>query len=306
MAEIKTDIAIELDLDQLQARPPDRAAAYELFRELEFANLSSEFADAAKVSVSSVELRYSIIKDKHALESLVAQLWQAENIGIALANSSAPGAGQQQSPRDEHGARGIALSAAAGTSAFVDLENFADGPDAAINSLKELMSNGLLEKSVHDLKRATALLTPLGIELGGLADDTLIAAYILDPTRSKYELRDLAHETLNLESGGPPYEGWNEAAWQAAEVADLTAQVAPVLRARIDEKDLDNIYREIELPLAPLLYRMERAGIRCGHGSAGRAFTSSRRRAGKTHEQYLPTRGPGIQYQFSQTGGRVF
>lgn len=262
LAEIKTDIDIELDLEQLQARPPDRAAAYELFRELEFANLTSEFADAAKVTVSTVERRYSIIKDQRALDSLVEQLWQAESIGIALTNSAAPGAGQQQSLRDEHGARGIAVSSEAGKSAFIDLENFTDGRDAAINSLKELLTNGLLEKSVHDLKRATALLTPLGIELGGLSDDTLIAAYILDPTRSKYELRDLAHETANLESGGPPYEGWNETAWHAAEVADLTAQVAPILRARIDEKDLSSIYREIELPLAPLLYRIERAGIR--------------------------------------------
>lgn len=261
LAEIKIDINIELDLEQLQARPPDRAAAYELFRELEFANLTSEFADAAKAIVSTVERRYSIIKDKRALDSLVEQLWQAENIGIALTNSSEPGAGQQQSLRDDHGARGIALSAEPGKSAFIDLENFIGGRDTAINSLKEMLTNGLLEKSVHDLKRTTALLAPLGIELGGLSDDTLIAAYLLDPTRSKYELRDLAHETANLESGGPPYEGWSEAAWQAAEVADLTAQVAPVLRARIDEKDLNSIYREIELPLAPLLYRMERAGI---------------------------------------------
>src|SRR5437867_7849594 len=47
LAQIKTDIEIELDLDQLQVRPPDRAGAYELFRELEFQNLSNEFANAA-------------------------------------------------------------------------------------------------------------------------------------------------------------------------------------------------------------------------------------------------------------------
>ena len=102
-----------------------------------------------------------------------------------LANSSPSGAGQQQSTRDEHGARGIAFSTVAGKSAFVDLENFAGGKAAAIGSLRELLGNGLLEKSVHDLKRAVALLTPLDVELAGVADDTLIAAYILDPTRSK-------------------------------------------------------------------------------------------------------------------------
>src|SRR5882762_931150 len=85
---------------------------------------------------------------------------------------------------------------------------------------------------------------------------------VLFRSRSKYELNDLARETVGMESGGPPYEGWSESAWRGVEVADLTAQVARVLRKRIDEKDLGGIYREIELPLAPMLYRMERAGIR--------------------------------------------
>ena len=262
LAEIKTDIAIELDLDQLQTRPPDRAAAFELFRELEFANLTNEFADAARVSVSAAKREYRIVSNQRELNALMEKLWQAESIAIALSNSTAPGAGQQLSLRDEVGAHGIAVSAAPGTSGFIDLENFAEGRDAAINPLKELFGNGLLEKSVHDLKRATALLAPLGMQLESVADDTLIAAYVLDPSRSKYELRDLAHETANLESGGPPNEGWSETAWLTAEVADLTGQVAPVLHQRIAEKDLSGIYREIELPLAPLLYRMERAGMR--------------------------------------------
>src|SRR5205085_10737520 len=63
LAEIKTDISIDLDLDALQAKPPDRAAAYELFRELEFANLTNEFADA-KATVSAAERHYSIIKNR--------------------------------------------------------------------------------------------------------------------------------------------------------------------------------------------------------------------------------------------------
>jgi len=50
------------------------------------------------------------------------------------------------------------------------------------------------------------VLTPLGVELGGVSDDTLIAAYVIDPTRSKYELNDLARETVGAEGGGPPYE----------------------------------------------------------------------------------------------------
>src|SRR5438270_12737449 len=89
LAQIKTDIDIELDLDQLLARPPDRAAAYELFRELEFTNLTNEFADA-KATVSATERHYSIVRNKRDLDRLIEKLWQAENIGIALSNSLRP------------------------------------------------------------------------------------------------------------------------------------------------------------------------------------------------------------------------
>jgi DNA polymerase-1 len=263
LAQIRTDVEVRLDLDQLERRPPDRAAAYELFRELEFTNLTNEFADGAVAAARVTSKRnYSLVRNQAELDALVRKLWQTESIGIALTNSSEPGAGQQYSTRDEHGARGIAFSSSAGNSAFVDLDGFVEGRQVAIDGIRELLSNGLLEKTVHDLKRATALLAPLGIELAGVADDTLLAAYVLDPTRSKYELADLSRETVGMESGGPPYEGWSESAWRAVEVADLSGQVAGVLRQRIDEKDLGKIYREIELPLAPMLYRIERAGIR--------------------------------------------
>jgi DNA polymerase-1 len=233
LAQIKTDIDIELDLAKLQIEPPDRAAAYELFKELEFNSLVSEFADGAPVAARiTAERNYSLVRNQRELDHAI------------------------------QGARGIAFAPREGEFAFIDLDKFAEGKDAALSTLREMFSNGLLEKSVHDLKRATSLLMPLDIELAGIADDTLLAAYVLDPTRSKYELIDLASETVGAEGGGPPYEGWDEIAWQTAESADFTMQVARVLRQRIDEKDLAGIYREIELPLAPLLYRIERAGIR--------------------------------------------
>jgi len=263
LAQIKTDLEVELDLETLEAKPPDRGAAYELFRELEFANLTQEFADGAVASARvTAAPEYKQIRTRSELDDLIKQLWEAETIGFAVSNSTPAGAGQQQSTRDDHAARGIAFSTAAGKSAFVDLDNFDEGKEAAIPPLRELFANGLLEKSVHDYKRGTALLAPLRVDLAGVADDTLLAAYVIDPTRSRYDLVDLARDAVGVEGGGPPHDGWSETAWQAVEVADLTAQVAAVMRQRIDEKDLGSIYRDIELPLAPLLYRMERAGMR--------------------------------------------
>src|SRR5438105_7918660 len=79
LAEIKTDTDIELDLAELQTHPPDRAAAYELFKELEFTNLTNEFADA-KVTVSATERHYLIIKNQRELDRLIEKLWQDEKL----------------------------------------------------------------------------------------------------------------------------------------------------------------------------------------------------------------------------------
>jgi DNA polymerase-1 len=271
LATIRTDVNIHLDLDKLRSRPPDRAAAYQLFRELEFQNLTREFSDAATAAAAAqggatASRRYRIIRKRAELDSLVRGLWEASHWGFAVADSTPPGAGQQAAAKDSGQATGIAISTAAGASAFVDLLNFEEGAEAATGPLRDVLSNGLLEKSVHDLKRAVSLLAPLGIEPEGVTDDTLLAAYLLDPIRSKYELADLAREAVNAETAGDASEGWTESQWRAAEAADLTAQTADVLHGRILEQNLEMIYNEIELPLAPLLYRMERAGLRVDTG----------------------------------------
>lgn len=265
LARIKTDLDVELDLDQIKSRPPDRLAAYELFRELEFANLTREFADAAAqvapARVSDVT-NYSLIRTQSELDNLIKGLWNAESLGFAVADATAAGPGELECVTDYDAARGVAISGRAGSSAYIDLENFSEGRETALSSLREVLSNGLIEKSVHDLKRAIALLAKLNITLEGVKDDTFLAAYLLDPNRSKYELSDLAREAIGIESANGSPGGWKPEQWQTAVAADITARTAKVLRQRILEKKLETIYSEVELPLAPLLYQMERSGLK--------------------------------------------
>ncbi|MDQ2974825.1 MAG: DNA polymerase I [Acidobacteriota bacterium] len=271
LARIRLDLDVELDLDQIKARPPDRAAAYELFKELEFSALTREFADAATTAPAQgdVTLNYQIIDSRAALDRLVKSLWDAESVGIAVADSTPVGSGEQQCAIDYEPAEGIAFSIAAGSSALVDFAKFAEGRDAAIASIREILSNGLLEKSVHDLKRAVGLLQKLDITLEGVKDDTFLAAYLIDPNRSKYELSDLAREAVGVELLKKPANGWTDSQWQTAVAADLTARTAKVLRQRILEKKLETIYSEMELPLAPLLFRMESAGLKVDRATLG-------------------------------------
>ncbi len=263
LARIKIDLDVELNLDEIKSRPPDRAAAYELFRELEFSNLTREFADA-KVApdASTSQLNYRVVRNRAELDDLIKGLWDAESLGIAVADAAPAGNGEQQCSFDYEAAAGIAISTEAGTSAYVDLEEFVEGRQAAVDSLRVVLTNGLIEKSVHDLKRAVGLLAKLNVTLEGVKDDTFLAAYLLDPNRSKYELSDLAREAVGVDGLDETPSGWTEPHWLTAAAADLTARSAKVLRQRILESKLETIYSEVELPLAPLLYQMERAGLK--------------------------------------------
>ena len=265
LATIRTDVNIDLDLDNLRSRSPDRAAAYRLFRELEFQSLTREFSDAATAAVvesPAAPHRYRIIRKRSELDTFVRALWDVDHWGFAVSDSSPVGEGEQAPTSEAKSPAGIAIATAPGAAAFIDLENFEEGTEAAIGPLRDVLSNGLLSKSVHDVKRAIGLLAAIGIELEGVKDDTLLAAYLLDPIRTKYELTDLAREALGGEGTGAPAEGWAESQWRAAEAADLTAQTAHVLHGRLLEQGLEVIYNDFEMPLAPLLYRMERAGMR--------------------------------------------
>ena len=120
----------------MKARPPDRAAAYELFRELEFQALTREFADAAQAVPASVNdaRDYRLIRKESELKALVQTLWNAEHIGIAIAEPT-EGEDEQRCLLPQEGAFGIAISTAPGKAAYVDLEKFAEGREAAIGPL---------------------------------------------------------------------------------------------------------------------------------------------------------------------------
>src|ERR1044071_4541572 len=102
LATIRTDVNIKLDLERLRCKAPDRAAAYKLFRELEFQSLTREFSDAAsEVDVGAVAKNYKRVTKASELESLVRKLWDVDHWAFAVAGSGEAGAGQQLSVRDE-------------------------------------------------------------------------------------------------------------------------------------------------------------------------------------------------------------
>jgi DNA polymerase-1 len=116
--------------------------------------------------------------------------------------------------------------------------------------LRALLEDASVPKRVHDYKFALHVLHGLGIELRGAIDDTMLLSYALNPTNATQTLADVA-----ARSGHAPPASLPSA-------AAITAAMAPALRSHADEAKVTGVYTDIDLPLAPVLYRMEQAGVR--------------------------------------------
>ena len=284
LARIACEMPIELDLEALRYEEPDRRAAYELFAELEFSQLTREFADAATHdSVAVVAARkpgkhkYSRVTTRAELEKLTRSLWSLDRIAVGVAERKGT-------------LYGLAISTAQMNAVLIDFEKFEEGADP-LDLLREVLENGLIQKSVHDWKGALTLLhawacqreaanpDPTGgciqdfkpaVRIEGVEDDTMLAAYLLDPNRTNYRILEIAREYLGLELA-ETIEEFDADDSRALQTADLTFHLADVLRARLEQYDLDRVYTEIELPLVEILFEMERIGVRIDQKALAKA-----------------------------------
>jgi DNA polymerase-1 len=142
--------------------------------------------------------------------------------------------------------RRAAISAAAGTATTVKL----DGSEAGVRIFSALTGSAT-PKSIHDYKSAIHALAPLGIELQGVRHDPMLYSYLLDPTYSSHRLPEVALRRFNLKLSG-----------DLAESADITGRLASALRAEVEQANLTGLYEEMDLPLVPVLARMEQAGVK--------------------------------------------
>jgi DNA polymerase-1 len=251
LARIDVETPVPLDLAALAYEEPDNKMAYELFSELEFSQLTREFAAGAPAAAEtpkseSAASAYRTIADLAGLKKLADSLFARERFAFAFADPAADG----ETP-------GVAISSAAGSGDYFDLASSRDQKKEAVRLIDEILDNGLVEKSVHDLKRAIGVAEALGVQIENVVDETLIAAYLLDPERGQYEVVNLAREFLHQSVEMPA-----EVSARTSLTADLTGRLADVLSARLESEGLTRVYREIELPLVPIIYRIERAGFR--------------------------------------------
>ena len=224
LATMRRDLPLDVDPSELVSAPPDRSTLKEIFRRFEFRGLLSrvDTLDAALPAAAPIETDQLTIPWREAAREELVLNPHKGLLGVAFAGGRA----------------GIATS-----EEVLVVEGSPDELHAALGPAAEV--------AAHDAKLLRLGRAP--------ADDTLIAAYLVDPGRSGYELDDLARE-YGLEL--VPEPATEEETASLVRHAEAARRLAPTLRARLREWGVERLYDEVELPLTAVLGDMEDAGIR--------------------------------------------
>ena len=271
MATIDCNVPVELDLNAMKAGEPDIATLRQLFFELEFTSLLKELLPVVEVT----EAQYTEAKSPADVEAILKSVTADEPLNIALEAASAAGLEEQEEVEEqelEDGmlplqmgdpiepalpiTRNIAISSTTGTGTIVSLNSEAG------SKLKSALANERIAKSVHDYKAALHALNAAAIEFSGVHHDSRLYSYLLDPTYSSHGLAEVALRRLNLKLSG-----------NLAESADVTGRLAAALAHEVEQNGLMKTYRDIDLPLVPVLARMEEAGVKIDKDALARMST---------------------------------
>jgi DNA polymerase-1 len=260
MATIDTNVPVELDVEAMRAGEPDIDRLRQLFTELEFTSLLKELLPVIEIT----EAHYSEAQSPEEVENLIKSLPPHAALAVAVEADSGesvvepeevtteeeqpeamlPLTGSVSQTPAAHSCW-VAISAASGSALKVDLGG------SAAEEVRSILASSALPKTIHDYKSAVHALEPLGIDLQGIEHDPMLYSYLLDPTYSSHRLPEVALRRFNLKLSG-----------DLAEAADITGRLAAAFRDEVREAGLTSLYEEIDLPLVPVLARMEQAGVK--------------------------------------------
>ena len=269
LARIRTDVPVAFEPDRLRYRGASRERCFELFGALGFRSIVMEFAPTA----DTVGTDYALVRTPAELDALVAELQHAGRVGLrVLTDSPAPRVARVV---------GLSFSTGARRARYLPLGHSGlDGAtgiglEDALARLKPVLEDPAVRIVCHDAKHDILALARHGVTLAGLAEDIMLASYVLDATRSSHALEDVALEHVGYKAltaeavcgRGARALGFDqlpvEAALDfAAERSDLARQLADRLRPLVERDGLAPVYDGLELPLVPVLADLERAGVR--------------------------------------------
>ena len=263
LVTLQLDLPLEISVSDLGPAAPDPELLRPLFQRLDFKNLLSDLA-AKQAPQEHVEQRYAVVDDDQALAALAAQLRSAEQIALA-AETAGPSLRRQKLV-------GVAFATAPGVASYVPLDDA--NREARLQALADVFAAAAPRKCVHDLKRLLAALRPVGLELNGVHHDTMLASYCSEPGLRSHALADLALKHFAYKkTAAKDVVGSGKKQRTFAEVdaslvgdyvceeADLVLRLVAPLEEQLERAGTTALYRELELPLVPVLLDMEWEGI---------------------------------------------
>ncbi|MGY4109523.1 DNA polymerase I [Aeromonas encheleia] len=289
LATIKTDVELEQELEQLQLGPIDKESLLEVYREYELRNLikelesdnegagstgsvSQDAADEEQAAAAVIETDYRCILEEGEFDDWLARLNAAPLFAFDTETTSL----------DYMEARvvGVSFAIEPGKAAYVPFgHDYLGAPvqlteALVLGKLKPLLEDPARLKVGQNLKYDRNVLLNHGIDLQGIAFDTMLESYVLNSTASRHDMDSLAKKYLGVETisfeeiagKGAKQLTFNQieleqAAPYAAEDADITLRLHQTLWGELSKlPELAKVFTEIELPLLPVLARMELLG----------------------------------------------
>lgn len=281
LATIKMDVELDFTPETLDMQAADNQKLAELYRRYEFKSWLQELdsAPVAKAStktdepVTSNETHYETILTQQQLDSWLERLKKAELFAFDTETTSL----------NYLQARIVGMSFAikAGEAAYLPLAHDYPGApdqldfDTTLALIKPLLEDPKALKVGQNLKYDRHILLNHGIDLQGIAHDTMLQSYVLDSTATRHDMDSLAEKYLNRSTihfediAGKGKKqltfneiGLEEASPYACEDADITLQLHHILWPKVQAiPSLEKVYRELEMPLLPVLNTLERNGV---------------------------------------------
>lgn len=288
LATIKMDVALAFGLEDLQERQQNNEDLLELFREYELrswvAELEAKASETAEASdnravksdgdiaLATQEKHYSVITSQEELDEWVTRLKKSELFAFDTETTSLRYMSAE--------VVGVSFAIEAGEAAYVPFgHDYMGAPEQldreeVLAQLKPLLEDPKQKKVGQNLKYDKNVLANHDICLEGIAEDTMVESYVLNSVSSRHDMDTLARnylgeETITFESiagKGAKQLTFNQldlemAGPYAAEDADITLRLHQVLRPQLAKVGkLQSVYEDIDLPLVPVLSRMEQRG----------------------------------------------
>ncbi|MGP9831689.1 DNA polymerase I [Marinobacter sp. NSM] len=284
LATIRLDVDLDFGLEDLQEREQDDNSLLELFKEYEFRSWIAELENnegsasdqrersTEQESAKPLEKQYSVITEQGELDTWLQRLKAADQFAFDTETTSLRYMDAE--------IVGVSFAIEPGEAAYVPLgHDYMGAPDQldrddVLAQLKPLLENPDVNKIGQNLKYDKNVLANHGIHLEGIGDDTMVESYVLNSVATRHDMDSLAREylgeqTITYESiagKGAKQLTFNQidlekAGPYAAEDADITLRLHQALSPKLKETGkLESVYRDIDLPLIPVLSRIEQRG----------------------------------------------